>query len=353
MAMTLIDILKNAGERKASDIILIAGLPVAYKISGVITREGDKLLPPVLDSLVAQAYELAQRDMKTLQESGDDDFSFGLAGLARFRVNALKQRGTLGLVIRVVGFTLPDPETLCIPEQVMQFSAYTHGLVLLTGPAGSGKTTTLACLVDRINQTRNAHIVTIEDPIEYLHHHKMGIVTQRELSLDTKDYCSALRAALREVPDVILVGEMRDPETIRAAVTAAETGHLVLSTLHTIGAANSIDRIIDSFDARQQQQIRTQLALVLEGIVSQQLIQNVKGELIPSFEIMTMTNAARNMIRESKAHQLDNLISTSSAAGMISMDQSILNLVRTGLVSNEEGIRRASDQEWMRKKLQS
>lgn len=349
--MTMYEILEEAVAKRASDILLVAGLPVAYKIKGVITRSGERLLPHMLGELVEQAYALAKREMTVLSQTGDDDFSFGLPNLARYRVNALQQRGTLGMVIRAVSFDLPDPEKLGVPDRVMNFASFTHGLVLFTGSAGSGKTTSLACLIDRINTTRNAHVVTIEDPIEYLHHHKMGVVTQRELSLDTKDYQTALRAALREVPDVILVGEMRDAETIRAAVTAAETGHLVLSTLHTIGAANTIDRIIDSFDSRQQQQIRTQLAQVLEGVVSQQLVKTVDGNLTPAFEIMTMTNAARNMIRESKAHQLDNLISSSASAGMISMDQSILELLRAGRITKEEAIERASDAEWMQKKL--
>ena len=349
--MTFQEILQNAVEKRASDIILVVGLPVAYKISGVITRDGERILPPMMSDLLEQAYALAKRPMDTLLESGDDDFSFGLPQMARFRVNTLRQRGTYGMVIRLVSFALPDPGQLGIPERIMNMASYTHGLVLITGAAGSGKTTSLACMVDRINSTRNAHVVTIEDPIEYLHHHKKSVVTQRELSLDTKDYQTALRAALREVPDVILVGEMRDAETIRAAVTAAETGHLVLSTLHTIGAANTIDRIIDSFDSRQQQQIRTQLAQVLEGVVSQQLVIGQDGGLIPAFEIMTMTNAARNMIRESKAHQLDNLIATSASAGMISMDQSLLELVHDNRMSKEEAVRRAADEDWVRKKL--
>lgn len=345
------DVLEQAVAQKASDILLVAGLPVAYKMQGVITRVGERLLPSMLLELVEQAYDLAKREMTVLKETGDDDFSFGIPKVARFRVNALQQRGTYGLVIRVVSFALPDPEKLGIPERVMDFAKLTHGLVLFTGTAGSGKTTSLACLIDRINSTRNAHVVTIEDPIEYLHQHKMGVVTQRELSLDTKDYQTALRAALREIPDVILVGEMRDAETIRAAVTAAETGHLVLSTLHTIGAANTIDRIIDAFDSRQQQQIRTQLAQVLEGVVSQQLVSTVNGNLAPAFEIMTMTNAVRNVIRESKAHQLDSLISSSAAAGMISMDQSLLELARTEQITAEQAIHCAADGEWLRKKL--
>ena len=349
--MKIYDVLQEAVGRHASDILLIAGLPISYKISGVITRVGERLPLQQLAELVTQTYELAKRDITTLQETGDDDFSFGMPELARFRVNALRQRGTLGLVIRAVPFSLPDPETLHIPEQVMSFAEHTHGMILLTGSAGSGKTTTLACLVDRINSTRNAHVVTIEDPIEYLHHHKMGIVTQRELSLDTRDYQTALRAALREVPDVILVGEMRDPETIRAAVTAAETGHLVLSTLHTFGAASTIDRIIDSFEARQQQQIRSQLSQALVGVVSQQLVTTKEGALAPVFEVMAITNAVRHMIRESKVHQLDNLIATSASAGMVSMDQSLLRLAREGVITEEEALRRALDSDWMKKKL--
>lgn len=349
--MRIYDVLQEAVSRQASDILLIAGLPISYKINGVITRGEERLPLPQLAALVEQTYQLAKRDIGTLQETGDDDFSFGIPELARFRVNALRQRGTLGLVIRAVPFVLPDPKLLGIPELVMSFAEHTHGMVLLTGSAGSGKTTTLACLVDRINSARNAHVVTIEDPIEYLHHHKMGIVTQRELGLDTRDYQTALRAALREVPDVILVGEMRDPETIRAAVTAAETGHLVLSTLHTFGAANAIDRIIDSFDARQQQQIRSQLSQALVGVVSQRLVNNKEGGLAPVFEVMTMTSAVRNMIRESKVHQLDNLISTSAADGMISMDQSLLQMVREGIITQEEALQRSSDGAWMKKKL--
>ena len=349
--MRIYDVLQEAVSRHASDILLIAGLPISYKINGVITRGEERLPLPQLAELVEQTYELAKRDITTLLETGDDDFSFGMPELARFRVNALRQRGTLGLVIRAVPFVLPDPGLLGIPESVMSFATHTHGMMLLTGSAGSGKTTTLACLVDRINSTRNAHVVTIEDPIEYLHQHKLGIVTQRELTLDTRDYQTALRAALREVPDVILVGEMRDPDTIRAAVTAAETGHLVLSTLHTFGAANTIDRIIDSFDARQQQQIRSQLSQALVGVVSQRLVNKKEGGLTPVFEIMTMTSAVRNMIRESKVHQLDNLIATSAAAGMISMDQSLLRMVQEGVITKEEALQCSSDGEWMKKKL--
>lgn len=350
--MQLTDILKTAVERAASDVLVIAGLPVAYKINGVIVREGERLLPKDTLALVEELYEVSgQRSMQRLLECGDDDFSFALPGLSRFRVNALRQRGSLGLVVRVVSFTLPDRQAMGIPDNVMAFAGCARGMVLFTGPAGSGKTTTLACIVDAVNASRNAHVITIEDPIEYLHQHKMSVVTQRELSTDTVSYDAALRAALREAPDIILLGEMRDAETTRAAVTAAETGHLVISTLHTIGAANTIDRIVDSFPPGQQQQIRTQLALVLEGVVSQQLIPSVDGGQLPAFEVMTVNSAVRNMIRESKAHQLDNVIASSSAEGMISMDQSILRLAQSGRISRTEALRHCINSEWLQKRL--
>lgn len=349
--MGLQEILTTAVARAASDILLIAGLSVAYKVNGGIGREGERLHTEELDALVSTAYWLSGRSMDKLRETGDDDFSFAMSGLSRFRVNVLRQRGSLAMVIRVVGFTLPNPEDLNIPAHVMAFAQHSRGLVLFTGPAGSGKTTTLACIVDAINCTRNLHIITIEDPIEYLHQHKRSVVTQRELITDTASYDAALRAALREAPDVILVGEMRDPETIRAAVTAAETGHLVISTLHTMGAANTIDRIVDAFPPGQQQQIRTQLALVLEGVVSQQLVSDVTGALLPAFEVMTVTPAVRNMVRESKAHQLDNVISTSAADGMGSMDQSLLALVQQGRITREVALQHCIATEWLSKRL--
>lgn len=350
--MGLTDILQQAVERAASDILLMAGLPVAYKVNGVILREGERLRPKDTAQLTRELYHLAgERDMTKLEQTGDDDFSFALSGLSRFRVNALRQRGSLGLVIRVVSFVLPDRLALGIPDNVMAFADCPRGMVLFTGPAGSGKTTTLACIVDAVNTNRNAHVITVEDPIEYLHQHKKSVVIQRELSIDTASYETALRAALREAPDIILLGEMRDAETIRAAVTAAETGHLVISTLHTIGAANTIDRIVDSFPPEQQGQIRTQLSMVLEGVVSQQLIQSVDGGLIPAFEVMTANNAVRNMIRESKAHQLDNVIAQSGAEGMATMDQSILKLAQSGRIGPTEAMRYCMNPDWMRKRL--
>ena len=322
--MELMDILTDAVARGTSDILIIAGLPVSYKINGVICREGARLLPADTAALTEALYRMAgNRDLSRLTDRGDDDFSFAL----------------------------PDRVALGIPDNVMAFSRCTRGMVLFTGPAGSGKTTTLACIVDAVNTSRNAHVITIEDPIEYLHQHKQSVVTQRELFTDTASYDAALRAALREAPDIILLGEMRDPETIKAAVTAAETGHLVISTLHTIGAANTIDRIVDSFPPEQQGQIRTQLALVLEGVVSQELLPRNGGGLVPAFEVMTVTPAVRNMIRESKAHQLDNVIAQSAADGMTTLDQSILKLVKAGTVTPEEAVHHALNHEWMLKRL--
>ena len=350
--MTIQDILTQAVRQSASDILIIAGMPAAYKINGLIQRQGDRLLPNDIEALTRELYQLAgSRSMARLLEKGDDDFSFAIPGLSRFRINALKQRGSLGLVIRVVSFQLPDRNALGIPDNVMAFARYTRGLVLFTGPAGSGKTTTLACLVDAVNSSRNSHIITIEDPIEYLHQHKQSVVTQRELSTDTQSYDVALRAALREAPDIILLGEMRDADTIRSAVTAAETGHLVISTLHTIGASSTIDRIVDSFPPEQQQQIRTQLAMVLEGVVSQQLLPALDGTLVPAFEVMAVNSAIRNMIRESKGHQIDNVISQGAAEGMVTMDQSLLRLAQSGRVSREEVLRHSINSEWMQRRL--
>ncbi len=228
----------------------------------------------------------------------------------------------------------------------------TKGLVLVTGPAGSGKSTTLASIINEINMTRNAHVITLEDPIEYLHRHKLSVVTQREVGTDTTSYMSGLRAALRQAPDVILLGEMRDFETIRTAMTAAETGHLVISTLHTIGAANTIDRIIDNFPPNQQDQIRIQLSMVLQAVVSQQLIPRIDmvGE-IPALEIMFLNNAIRNMIRESKIHQIDGVISTSVDEGMVTMDNSLLRLYKEKKISKEHAIMYSSNSELMEKKL--
>ena len=351
--MQLTEMLKAAVEKGASDIFIVSGLPLAYKINNSIQNQSEeKLYPDATRRMILEIYELAsQRDPKRLLEKGDDDFSFSLVGVSRFRVSTYKQRGSLAAVIRVVKFDLPDPAQLGVPQTVLDLGRLKKGLVLVTGPAGSGKSTTLACMIDLINRSRNCHVITLEDPIEYLHSHKKSVVSQREISNDTESYVTALRAALRQAPNVILLGEMRDYETISTALTAAETGHLVFSTLHTVGAANTIDRVIDAFPPNQQPQIRVQLSMVLQAIVSQQLIPAKDGSVAPAFEIMKVNGAIRNMIRESKVHQIDTVIYSSAGEGMISMDASILELYRQGKISAEEAMTCAAAPAALAKKM--
>lgn len=344
--------LSYAVEHRASDLFIVAGGPVSVKIDGRISAVGDgKVLPPQTEGLITQIYRLAGRSMSGYQSRGDDDFSFALPGLARFRVNTYRQRGSMAAVVRVVSFEIPDWQKLHIPEQVMDLANVTHGMVLVTGTAGSGKSTTQACIINRINQTRNCHIITLEDPIEFLHRDQMSIVSQREIAIDTNDYLSALRACLRQAPDVILLGEMRDHETIRTAMTAAETGHLLIATLHTKGTVNTIDRIIDSFPPAQQDQIRIQLSTVLHTVVSQQLLPDKNGGLVPAYEVMHMNSAIRNLIRDSKNHQIDNAIATGRTEGMISMDQSILELYHAGYITQETALSYADNPDQLRRRM--
>lgn len=337
----------------ASDIFIVAGLPLSYKAHGRIVEEGDiKLMPSDTAALITEIYCLADdRDMTRLNKTGDDDFSFAITGVARYRINAYKQRGSLSAVIRVINFNIPNPNDLAIPQKIIDFADKKKGLVLVTGPAGSGKSTTLACMIDHINSTRQSHIITLEDPLEYLHMHKMSIVSQREVITDTESYLTALRASLRQSPDVILLGEMRDYETMNVAMTAAETGHLILSTLHTIGASNTIDRIIDAFPPNQQHQIAIQLSMVLQAVVSQQLLPSTDGGIVPAFEIMTLTPAIRNMIRESKVHQIDGMIYSSAADDMIAMDTSLLNLLKEGKITEKTALTYATNAELLAKKI--
>ena len=352
--MECIKMLQLAIDKKASDIFIVAGFPISFRINGIIKPVSDQVESPNTTSMmIKQLYELNEnRDSKLLEEEGEDDFAFSLSHIGRFRVNAYYQRGSQAAVLRVVNFVLPQPEELRIPKRVIDFANLKKGLVLITGSAGCGKSTTLACLIDMINKKRNAHIIAIEDPIEYLHKHNKSIVSQREIAHDTKSYVNALRAALRESPDVILVGEMRDLETIQIALSAAETGHLVLSTLHTIGAANTIDRIIDVFPANQQQQIRIQLAMALQAVVSQQLIPNKNNEeMLPSFEIMTTNNAIRAHIREGKTHQIDNTILSNKDEGMLLLDDSILELYQKDLITKADALLYSSNPDSLKKKL--
>lgn len=334
--MQITDFLKRAVEDSASDLFVLAGSPVIEKKDGHIVPLTEKsLFPEETKQLIAEIYTMAKRDMEQYERTGDDDFSFAVAGLARFRVNAYRQRGSLAAVIRVVAFEIPDWRELHIAEEVMKLAEVSDGLILVTGTAGSGKSTTQACIIDRINRTKEAHIVTLEDPIEYLHTHKKSIISQREISIDTEDYPSALRACLRQAPDVILLGEMRDAETIRTAMTAAETGHLVIATLHTKGAVNTIDRILDAFPSEQQAQVRVQLSMVLRTVVSQQLVPDTEGCLVPAFEIMHADHAIRNMIRDNKNHQITNAMIAGGDDGMVVMDRYLQNLYQQKMINKE------------------
>ena len=346
------DFLESATRANASDIFIIAGLPLTYKVNGILHSEGDRLMPADTEHLIRQIFELSgHRPIQRFLDTGDDDFSFAIPGLSRFRVSTYKQRGSLAAVIRIIAFELPDPNDLGIPPAVLRLTDMTKGMILVTGPAGSGKSTTLSCLIDRINSSRQDHIITLEDPLEFLHRHKKSIVSQREIATDTDNYLTALRSALRQSPDVILLGEMRDHETIQTAMTAAETGHLVLSSLHTIGAANTISRIIDVFDPSQQHQIAVQLSMVLRAVVSQQLVPTVHGSMVPAFEIMIMTPAISNMIRDNKTHQIEGIIYTSAKDDMISMDNSLLKLYRNGQITKETALHYCTNPDMLQKKL--
>ncbi len=330
--------LEQAVKAGASDLFLIPGIPVSMKVNGRIEPMSDeRIFPREMDRLIAEIYEVSGHRKMEYIEEGDDDFSFAIPNLSRFRASIMRQRGSLGGVIRVVKFELPSAAAYNIPDEVLNAAKIKKGLVLVTGPAGSGKSTTLACIIDKINHERNAHIITLEDPIEFLYRHDKSVVTQREIGLDTENYLTGLRAALRQAPDVILVGEMRDYETISAAVTAAETGHLVFSTLHTLGAANTINRIIGVFPEEGQDQIRTQLSLTLQKVVSQQLVPSADGRLIPAFEIMNLNKAIRNKIRDKdgKIHQIDSDISQGADEGMISMGKYLENLLKEGKITEE------------------
>ena len=351
--MNIVNLLEKAVEAHASDIFIVAGLPISYRANGSIHHENEeKLMPPQTKKYLEEIYELAgNRDINILEEKGDDDFSFALPGISRFRVSSYKQRGALSAVVRIITFDLPQPELIGIPQQIIDFSKLSKGLVLITGPAGSGKSTTMACIVDRINHSREGHIITLEDPLEYLHRHDKCIVSQREICTDTESYLVSLRATLRQSPDVILLGEMRDYETIQTAMTAAETGHLILSSLHTTGAANTIGRIVDVFEPAQQRQISIQLSMVLQAVISQQLIPDINGHTIPAFEVMRLNPAIRNMIRDNKVHQIDGVIASSAHEHMRSMDQSLLELYKQNKITKETALKFASNADMLKRKL--
>jgi len=350
--MNIQDILEKAVSMGASDIFLIAGLPITFKCNGKQSRIGEeRMMPDSLSQLIREIYEISRRETVNLDRETDDDFSFSLSSLGRFRVNVFRQRGSAAAVIRVIHFGLPDPAQLGIPESVLSLADVKKGLVLITGAAGTGKSTTLACILDRINRNRDGHIITMEDPIEYIHRHNRCIVTQREISIDTPSYLDSLRSALRESPDVILLGEMRDYDTISAAITAAETGVLLFSTLHTSSVSNTINRILDVYPSNQQHQVKIQLAQILKGVVCQQLVPTTDGGQTAVFEIMKTNIAIQNMIREDKLHQLDSAMQAGAAEGMCTMDQSLLKLFREGRITKETALMSCVHYENMQKRL--
>ena len=349
--LTIDDLLIDAQNRKASDLHLTVGISPKCRIHGELVDMGYPSLTPEDTTRIIMPI-IPERLLDTFAAKGEVDFSYAIPARGRYRVNVFRQRGSLALVIRIINTTIPKPEVLGLPFSVVELTKKKRGLVLVTGPTGSGKSTTLASLLDIINTYYNCHIITLEDPIEYLHSHKKSVVNQREIGTDSQSFGNALRVVLREDPDVILVGEMRDFETIEIAITAAETGHLVFSTLHTIGAVSTIDRIIDVFPPHQQQQIRVQLASVLEGVISQQLIPTIddKGR-VAAFEVMLSTPAIRNLIREGKNHQIASFIQTNKKMGMQTMDDTIFELYLKGAISREHALAFSQDIMTMERKM--
>ena len=348
----MITLLQKAVELGGSDIFIVPAAPVMVKVNNdMINLTEERISPTRSEELIRQMYDLAHRDIALLDREGDDDFSFAILNVSRFRCNAYRQRGTLAAICRIVNFELPDPRDMRIPDIVMNLCSLRSGMILVTGPAGSGKSTTLACMVNRINETRSNHIVTIEDPIEYLHRHKKSLVSQREVPNDAATFSRALRAALRQAPDVVMLGEMRDLDTIRTAITAAETGHLLLSSLHTIGAAKTVDRIIDTFPAEQQAQIRVQLSMVLRAVVSQRLVPDVSGGRIPVFEVMSVNPAIQNMIRDGRTHQIDNVIYGGNDKTMLSMDSELTRLFKEGKITRDTALSYAANPETLSKRI--
>lgn len=351
MNQSIEEILAVAKREGASDVHITVGIPPKMRVHGnLVTIGNEKLLPA--DTMEMAIHVMNEKQRQHFEEHGELDMSFAIMGEGRYRVNIFRQRGSIAMAFRIVDTVIPEPEKLGVPRSVIDLYNRKRGLILVTGPTGSGKSTTLAAIIDKLNTNREAHVITLEDPIEYLHTHKKAIVNQREIGLDTNSYVNALRAALREDPDVILVGEMRDFDTISVAITAAETGHLVLSTLHTIGAASTVDRVIDVFPPHQQQQIRVQLANVLESVISQQLIPTADGKgRVAAFEVLHTNPAVRNLIREGKTHQLASVMQTNKKAGMMTMDDSIYTLYSEYKIDRESAVQFAQDPENMNLKL--
>lgn len=352
--MNLMDILDRAKLDEASDIHLSVGAPPIIRVNGKLIRlNEDKLSTTDLEKFVFEILTKEQRAKLSNEKSqGAIDIAYSISHIGRFRINVYVQRGTYAIAIRVVALTIPTMEELGLPLAIKDLSKLRRGLVLVTGPTGSGKSTTLATMINYMNHNRNEHIITIEDPIEFLHKHNKCVINQREIGYDTFSFSEALRSALRQDPDIILVGEMRDLDTIATAITAAETGHLVLSTVHTVGAASTIDRIVDVFPPYQQQQIKVQLSSVLKGVISQQIMPKVNGDgRVVAFEVMTATTAMQNLIREGKTHQLQTVIQTNSKLGMMTMDDSLVDMYNSRCISKEVLLRYSIDRKAVKRRL--
>lgn len=347
------NLLQEVIDKDASDLHLQVGLQPMLRVDGSLTAANDS--PPLDEEMVENLiYSILDDEQKQILDKDKElDFSFAFGELGRFRVNAFHERGNLAAALRLIPSDIRSIDELGLPKVMNKFTEYPRGLVLVTGPTGSGKSTTLAAMIDKINAERAVHIITIEDPIEYTHQNQQSVLVQREVHYDTYSFAAALRSSLRQDPDVVLIGEMRDLETIATAITIAETGHLVFATLHTNSASQSIDRIIDVFPPHQQQQIRVQMAAILQGVCSQRLVPAIGGGRIPAAEVLVANSAVRNIVREGKTHQLDSVIQTGAEQGMQSLDKTMVNLVRGGKITYEEAKNYANDLEELDRLMRS
>jgi len=352
MAVEINDLLRIVVERDASDLHISVGRPPTIRVDGRLENLSSEPLSPD-DSEGLMAAITPDRYREEVQEIGSCDFGYAFGSLARFRVTVLRTRGNIGIVLRLIPFKIMTFEQLGLPVgAIRELLNRPRGLILVVGPTGSGKTTTLASMLDYVNANMDRHIITIEDPIEYLHPHKRSIVTHRELNIDTPSFSHALRQALRQDPDVILVGEMRDLETMEAAITASETGHLVFATLHTNSASQTINRIVDAFPVSQQEQVRMQLSVTMAAVIAQQLLGHASGKgRVAAYEIMILTPAIANLIRERKTNRILSSIQTGTKLGMISLDQSLLNLYNAGKITGEDALARAANAEELRQRM--
>lgn len=345
-------LLQRAVDDKVSDVHLTVGMPPTFRRNGTLIKMVDEDVLTPEDTEKLAHHFMSQKQVEVFENSGQIDFSYSAPELGRFRVSIFKQRGSVGIALRTVPLQIPSLESLRLPIALKDLSSLKRGLVLVTGPNGSGKSTTLAAMLNYINQNENVHILTIENPIEYLHKHHLAMINQREMGIDTHSYSEALKIALKQDPDVIMIDELEDLSTISAAISAAEKGHLVFTTLHTLGAVATVDRLVDVFPKDQQQQVRVQLSNVLQGVISQQLLKNIEGTgRVAAMEIMICNPAIRNHIREGKTYQIINSIQTSRKEGMFSMDAHLVELCKSSCISREECLAHSVDKDWVTKML--